>query len=161
MEGTGTEMLARAGAGHQGVDALWMSRLAIDVGSELLVARSAALRRLISFLGSLGAGAMLLKGTDGNQLDIADVHVTTMRHAQKKGLIRRNLDPVVLGTLVASAYTGTLLRWSYGGIDDTHLGPMSRLGLVSIAASASTPSSRTGLEREMAALNREAAAHSR
>jgi hypothetical protein len=52
-----------------------------------------------------------------------------MRHA-KKAMIRKNLDSVVLGTLIANGYNGVPLR---------------------------TPAYRTGLEREMAALSREIA----
>jgi AcrR family transcriptional regulator len=157
VERTGSELIAHAEAGHPRVDALWMSRLTIDLGSTLLVERPAALRRLISYLGSLGTSALLLTGSDGTPLDAPDPHISTMRHAQKKGMIRRNLDPVVLGTLVANAYNGALLRWSYGGIDDTRLAPFCRLGLISVAASACTAPHRAGLEREMATLSRETA----
>jgi AcrR family transcriptional regulator len=155
IENSGAEMRARAEAGHPTIDPLWMSRLAIDIGSALLVDRSVALRRLISYLGGLGDGAMMLKRSDdGTPHDAADVHIASIRHAQKAGLIRRNLDAVVLGTLVANAFNGALLRWSYGGIDNVRLAPMCRLGLVSVAASACTTSHRSGLEREMAALSR-------
>ncbi len=153
-ERTGHEVKSRAEAGHPRVDPLWMSRLTIDLGSTLLVERSVALRRLISYLGSLGAGAMLLQGDDGTPLDAADPHIATMRHAQKKKMIRRNVDAAVLGTLVANANNGALLRWSFGGIDDTHLAAFCRLGLISVAASACTEPYRATLEREMAALSR-------
>lgn len=53
---TGHEVKARAEAGHPRVDPPWMSRLTIDLGSTLLVERSAALRRLISYLGSRSIG---------------------------------------------------------------------------------------------------------
>jgi AcrR family transcriptional regulator len=158
IEHTGDELRAHAEAGHPRVDALWTSRLAIDLGSALLVGRSAALRRLVAYLGGLGAGASLLQGSDGVQLDAADVHVAAMRHAQNKGMIRADLDPVVLGTLVANGYNGALLRWSYGGIEDARLAPLCRLGLVSVAASACTVTHRAAFEGQMAALNSEAAA---
>jgi AcrR family transcriptional regulator len=157
IEHTGNEVQAHAAAGHGRVDALWMSRLAIDLSSAILVKRTVAFRRLVSHMGGLGAGSMVLQGSDGTEHDAPDVHVATMRHAQKKGMIRKSLDPVVLGTLVSNGFNGALLRWSSGGIDDRHLSPMGRLGLVSVAASACTPSHRTGLEREMAALSREIA----
>jgi AcrR family transcriptional regulator len=155
IEQTRDELLASAEAGHRGVDALWMSRLGIDLGSALLVRRSLAHRRLLAYMGSLGAAGLPLHGTDATPLDAADLHINTMRYAQKKGMIRRNLDPVLLGILVANAYNGTLLRWSYDGVDDSHLLPLSRLGLISVAASACTTAYRTGLEREMAALSRQ------
>jgi hypothetical protein len=77
---------------------------------------------------------MVLQGNDGAAHDAPDVHVEAMRYAQTKGLIRRNLDPVVLGTLVSNGYNGALQRWSSGGIEDTHLVPLGRLGLVTVAA---------------------------
>ncbi len=161
IEDTGATLYARVQAGQAPVDALAMSRLAIDFGSALLVERSAALRRLISYLGGLGPGALLMKRTDdGTQHDAADLHITTMRKAQKAGMIRRNLDPVALGTLVANAHNGALLRWSYGGIDDAHLAAFCRLGLVSVATSACTPAHRPAIEKEMLALSRATSAGS-
>jgi AcrR family transcriptional regulator len=139
-------------------DPLWISRLRIAEGTKMLIHRPAAHRRLVVHLGGLGAGSMTLKGTDGTKMDAPNLHVETMRHAQKKGMIRRSLDPEVLGTLIANGYNGALLRWASGGIEDQHLAPLGRLGLVSIAASAGTPSHRARLEREMATLSREIAA---
>ncbi len=155
IEHTGAEVQARAEAGYPRVDALWWSRLAIELHSALLGRRSGAYRRLLSYMGSIGSGAMLLKGTNGTTLDAADPHIITMRYAQKKGMIRKNLDPIVLGTLVANTLNGALIRWTYDGFVDDDLSPMCQLGLVSVAASACTPIYRTALEREMSALNRE------
>jgi AcrR family transcriptional regulator len=154
IEHSATEMRAHSEAGHPHLDALWMSRLAIEHRSTLLVARSDAYRRLVAHLGGLGAGSMVLKGSDGKKLDAPNVHIDSMRHAQKKGMIRRTLDPVVFGTLVANGYNGTLLRWASGGVKDMHLLPVGRLGLVSIAAAACTSAHRSALEREMSTLNR-------
>ncbi len=157
VEHSATDVRARAAAGDPHIDALWMSRLAIEHRSTLLVERSAAYRRLVSHLGGLGAGSMVLKGTDGKQLDATNVHVESMMHAQKKGMIRKNLDPVVLSTIIANGFNGTLLRWSSGGIDDTHLQPLGIFGLVAVAAGACTPKHRIALEHEMAKLSREIA----
>jgi hypothetical protein len=121
---------------------------------EPLTGCGIAVKRLISYLGGIGAGALLLTGSDGSQLDIADVHIATMRHAQKTGMIRKSLDPLVLGTLVTTNYTGALLRWSYGGIDDANLVPIFHLGLVTVAVSGCTSDHRTRLERELLALHR-------
>ena len=160
IEHIGAEVRAHAEAGHPRVDPLWMSRFAIDLSSALLVKRSAAFRRLVSHLGGLGAGAMVLQGSDETPHDAPDLHVATMRHAQKKGMIRKTLDPVVLGTLVSNGYNGALMRWSSNGINDAHLSPLARLGLVSVAASACTAPHRIGFEREMATLSREIGVHS-
>ena len=157
IEHSATEMRAHAATGGPHVDALWMSRLAIELGSTMFLGRSAAYRRLVSHLGGLGAGSMVLKGTDGTEHDAPNVHVEAMLHAQKKGMIRKNVDPTVLGTLIANGSNGTLLRWSSGGIDDTQLLPLGLLGLVAVAAGACTPSHRTDLEQEMAKLSREIA----
>jgi AcrR family transcriptional regulator len=154
VEHSASEVRAHISADHPQVDALWMSRLRIELGSRMLVERSSAYRRLVAHLGGLGAGSMTLKGTDGKVLDAPNVHVETMRYAQKKGMIRKSLDPVVFGTLVANGYNGALLRWASGGIEDKHLAPLGHLGLVSIAASACTPTHRNALEREISNLSR-------
>jgi AcrR family transcriptional regulator len=157
IERTAAEVRAHTVDGPTHADALWMSRLRIDLGSQMLTQRSGAYRRLVAHLGGLGAGSMTLKGTDGSKLDAPNVHIGTIRHAQTKGMIRKSLDPVVLGTLIANGYNGALLRWASGGIEDNHLAPLGRLGLVSIAASACTPSHRVALEREMSGLSRQIA----
>jgi AcrR family transcriptional regulator len=158
IEQIGAEVRAHAADGHPRVDALWMSRLAIDRSSTLLAERSGAFRRLVSHMGGLDGGSMVLPASDGTSHDAPDLHIATMHHAQKKGLIRRNLNPVVLGTLVSNSYNGALRRWASGGIHDSNLVPFGRLALVSVAASACTPSHRARLEREMAVLNRKVAA---
>ncbi len=155
VERVRAEIGAEAGASRPPSDALRMSRLVFDRGAELLVERSSAHRRLFAYMGGLDGGSIQLRGTDGTPLQAADVHVLTMRHAQRKGVIRRNLDPVVLGTVVANTYIGTLLRWSNGGIADASFAPMCRLALISVAASACTAAHRSGFEREINALSRE------
>jgi AcrR family transcriptional regulator len=157
IEQSTTEARERLSASHSDDDPLWMSRHRIAEGTKMLTQRPGAYRRLVVHLGGLGAGSMTLKGTDGTKMDAPNLHVETMRHAQKKGLIRKNLDPEVLGTLIANGYNGALLRWASGGIEDQHLAPLGCLGLVSIAASACTNSHRISLEREMAALTRKIA----
>jgi AcrR family transcriptional regulator len=154
IERSASEVRAHAAEDHPQVDALWMSRLAIEHRSTSMIGRSSAHRRLVEHLGGLGAGSMTLKGSDGTKLDAPNVHLETMRQAQKKGMIRKNLDPGVLATLIATGFNGILLRWASGGIDDKNLAPLGRLGLVSIAAGACTTSHRTALEREMATLSR-------
>jgi AcrR family transcriptional regulator len=154
IERIGAEVRTHAQSAQPRLDALWMSRLAIDRSSTLLAERSGAFRQLVSHMGGLDGGSMVLQGSDGTSHDAPDLHIVTMRHAQKKGLIRRNLDPIVLGILVSNGYNGALRRWSSGGIDDAHLVPLGHLGLISVAASACTPAHRPALEREMAALNR-------
>jgi AcrR family transcriptional regulator len=160
IEHTTAEARARFSPDNSDDDPLWMSRHRIAQGTKMLVQRPGAHRRLLVHLGGLGSGSMTLKGTDGTKMDAPNLHVETMRHAQKKGLIRKSLDSEVLGTLIANGYNGALLRWASGGIEDQHLAPLGCLGLVSIAASACTSSYRTNLEREMAALSRKIAAPS-
>jgi AcrR family transcriptional regulator len=154
VERVRAEIRSTAETGEQSIDPLWMSRLALDRGTELLTTRSEAHRRLLSHLGGIEGGSILLTGTNGVPLQAADVHVQTMRHAQRQRVIRRNLDPVVLGTLVANTYIGTLLRWSNGGLADASLAPMCRLALVSVAASACTADHRAGFEKEINTLSR-------
>jgi AcrR family transcriptional regulator len=154
IERSASEVRAHIAADHPQVDALWMSRLAIEHRSTSMIGRSNAHRRLVEHLGGLGAGSMTLKAPDGTKLDAPNVHLESMRYAQKQGMLRKNLDPAVLGTLIATGFNGILLRWASGGIEDKHLAPLGRLGLVSIACGACTSSTRTDLEREMAALSK-------
>lgn len=145
----------RARLDDAAADPLAPSRMSLELSAARLTQRSLAFRRVIAHLGGLGADALALQRGDGTPLDAADVHIVSMRRAQRAGLVRRGLDPGVLGVLVANAHNGALLRWSYGGTSDAQLGPLSSLGLVTVAASACTAAHRARFERELAALQRQ------
>ena len=147
-------LAAEAAAGSSSREPMWLQRLLIERSLTALQEHSQAYRHVISYLGGLGTAARDLQSKDGPTPDPIAFHAASVALAQRAGAIRKNLDPNAIALQLADNLNGTLIRWSFGGLDDDQLVPLAMHGLVALLLAVSTDRERPRLEAELLKLNR-------
>ncbi len=148
-------LAAEAAVGGTGREPMWLQRLLIERSLTALQEHSQAYRHVISYLGGLGTGTQDLQSDDGPTPDPVVFHAASVALAQRAGAIRKNLDPTAIALQLADNFNGTLIRWSFGGLDDDQLVPLAMHGLVALLLAVSTDRERPRLEAELLKLNRQ------
>jgi AcrR family transcriptional regulator len=148
-------LATEAADGSSSREPMWLQRLLIERSLTALREHSQAYRHVISYLGGLGTSAQDLQSEDGPTPDPVEFHATSVALAQRAGAIRKNLDPTAIALQVADNLNGTLIRWSFGRLDDDLLVPLAMHGLVALLLAVSTDRERPRLEAELLKLNRQ------
>ncbi len=149
------ELAAEAANGSSSRDPMWLQRLLIERSLTALQEHSQAYRHVISYLGGLGTAAQDLQSDDGPTPDPVEFHAASVALAQRAGAIRKNLNPTAVALQLADNLNGTLIRWSFGGLDDDQLVPLAMHGLVALLLAVATDNERSRLEAELLTLNRQ------
>jgi AcrR family transcriptional regulator len=148
-------LAAEAADGSSSRAPMWLQRLLIERSLAGLLEHSQAYRHVISYLGGLGPATQDLQGPNGPTPDPVAFHAASIVLAQRAGAIRKNLDPTAIALQLADNLNGTLIRWSFGGLNDNQLVPLATHGLVALLLAVSTDRERQDLEAELLKLNRQ------
>jgi AcrR family transcriptional regulator len=134
---------------HAGIDPIATARGIIDISAAAFIADSAVYRQIV--------GSLVDVAQSGSQMafDPAMLQIAAMRDAQARGILRDDLDPVVLGRQIYLAYNGALFEWAAHKCTDAEFVAAARHGLATVLAAAATDEHRPLFLREMRELGNE------
>ena len=112
--------------------------LVVEVSSEAFIADGAAFRQIVRALNGLTSEGIDLA------VDPAQFEIAAMRAAQKKGILRDDVNPVATGRQISLSYNGALFAWSAGLLTDDGFRVAVRHGLWSVLAGSATDNHRDG-----------------
>lgn len=122
-------------------DPLAAAELIVEQSARAFTASPVAFRYVIGELG----GRPPRPGVE--RFDPALLQIAAMREAQQAGVVRSDLDPLVLGRQIYLSYVGALNAWAGGALDDEAFVTAAHHGLWTVVVAAATEEHRAAMAR--------------